>query len=151
MKSFAAFGLSVPVNDDDDSSPASQLYPQIVADGERLFVVWQDTRHGNDNIYAATSVDGGATWSGDLRVSDNSPGATVEMLPELPQELLDEHRVVEPLEAIVPRRERDSPEVFCELGPHTVRVRREVELERPRWARPVRLALHRLRARTRWP
>lgn len=78
-----SYGFSVAVNDDDDGAPASQLYPQVAADGDDVFVVWQDTRHGRDNVYAAMSADGGNTWSGDVRVSDNAAGAIVEMLPEL--------------------------------------------------------------------
>jgi len=77
------YGLSVQVNDDDALTPSSQLYPQLAADGDLVFVVWQDTRNGRDNVYASMSGDGGVTWSGDLRVSDNPDGAIVEMLPEL--------------------------------------------------------------------
>jgi len=77
------YGLSVQVNDDDDASPSTQLYPQMAAEGERIFVVWQDTRHGNDSVYAAYSSDAGVTWSLDTKVSDNAAGAVVEMLPEI--------------------------------------------------------------------
>jgi hypothetical protein len=76
-----AFGVSVQVNDDDSGNPASQLYPRIAAEGDRVYVVWQDTRHGVDNVYGAYSADGGGTWSADVRLSDNAPGAVVEMLP----------------------------------------------------------------------
>jgi len=78
------FGTSVQVSDDDDAMPSSQLYPQIATDGvDTLYVVWQDTRNGNDNVYASMSTDGGLTWSADVHVSDDSPGQNVELLPEL--------------------------------------------------------------------
>lgn len=77
------FGTSVQVNDDDDSTPSSQLFPRVAVQGDRLFVVWQDTRHGNDNIYASVSMDGGATWGADVRVSDNAPGQFVEIFPDI--------------------------------------------------------------------
>ena len=78
-----SFGLSVQVNSDDDSSPSTQLYPQMAADGDRVFLVWQDTRHGSDNVYAAFSADAGVTWSPAVHVSDNPDGAVVEMLPDV--------------------------------------------------------------------
>ncbi|RMF25054.1 MAG: hypothetical protein D6760_02000, partial [Deltaproteobacteria bacterium] len=78
-----SFGPSVQVNDEDDSSPASQSAPRIVADGDRLYVVWQDTREGRDAIYAAMSADGGLTWTADVKVSDNAPGSTTELLPSM--------------------------------------------------------------------
>ena len=76
-----SYGLSVQVNDEDDGSPASQSAPRILADGQKLYVVWQDTREGRDAVYAAMSADGGATWSSDIKVSDNPVGSTTELLP----------------------------------------------------------------------
>jgi hypothetical protein len=78
-----AYGASLQVNSDDSEAPSSQLYPQLAAEGDRVFLVWQDTRHGHDNVYAARSDDAGLTWSAEVRVSDNLPGAIVEMLPEI--------------------------------------------------------------------
>ncbi|TFH31379.1 MAG: hypothetical protein E4H00_03615 [Myxococcales bacterium] len=78
-----AWGSSQQINDDDSATPSSQLYPQMAADGDQVVVVWQDTQHGFDNVYAAVSSDSGVTWSGNLRVSDNAPGAVVEMLPDV--------------------------------------------------------------------
>jgi len=77
------YGLSVQVNSDDDASPSTQLYPQMAAEGDLVFLVWQDTRHGHDNIYAAFSSNGGVTWGPEIKVSDNPAGAVVEMLPEI--------------------------------------------------------------------
>jgi BNR repeat protein len=36
--------------------------------GERMLLVWQDTRAEHDRIYAATSVDAGVTWTPPARV-----------------------------------------------------------------------------------
>jgi predicted amidohydrolase len=89
-----AYGTSTVVNDDDDAAPASQLHPQIAADGDTVYAVWQDTRHGNDNVYGAVSTDAGVTWSADVKVSDDAPGAAVELLPEIAFHR-DERRSVE--------------------------------------------------------
>jgi hypothetical protein len=78
-----AYGLSLQVNSDDDASPSTQLYPQMAAEEDRVFLVWQDTRHGHDNVYAAFSTDAGVTWSPEVKVADNPAGAVVEMLPEI--------------------------------------------------------------------
>ncbi len=78
-----SFGLSVEVNDNDDAAPASQENPKIVAYDQCLSVVWQDTREGRDAIYMAYSTDDGATWSADIKVSDNAPGSATELLPDI--------------------------------------------------------------------
>jgi predicted amidohydrolase len=78
-----AWGSSVQVNADDDLSPSSQLSPRIAADGDSVYAVWQDTRNGADNVYAAFSLDAGQSWSGDIKVSDDAPGARVELLPDV--------------------------------------------------------------------
>jgi hypothetical protein len=77
------YGASIQVNSDDSGSPSSQLYPQMAAEGDSVFLVWQDTRHGHDNVYAAFSADAGTTWSPEVHVSDNPSGTVVEMLPEI--------------------------------------------------------------------
>ena len=82
-RSPTAWGSSLQVNDDDSAAPSSQLFPQMAADGDRVVVVWQDTRHGHDNVYAAVSTDGGVTWSSEVQVCDNPAGAVVEMLPDV--------------------------------------------------------------------
>jgi hypothetical protein len=53
-------------------------FPQIGIDthhGERgrLYVTWSDYRGGDLGVYAATSDDGGATWSKAARVNSNPP------------------------------------------------------------------------------
>lgn len=41
---------------------------RLVRSGDRLLLVWQDTRTGQDRIYAVSSGDGGVTWTSPTRV-----------------------------------------------------------------------------------
>lgn len=44
--------------------------PDIVAMGDNVYAVWKDDRDGNNaSIFFARSIDGGATWSANKRVS----------------------------------------------------------------------------------
>ena len=45
--------------------------PQIQALGNITFVVWQDNRPGNDEIYLRKSSDGGITFGNATNLSDN--------------------------------------------------------------------------------
>jgi hypothetical protein len=45
--------------------------PTIVAAGRDVYVVWSDNRDGNYEIYFKQSNNGGATWSGDVRLTNN--------------------------------------------------------------------------------
>jgi hypothetical protein len=45
--------------------------PSLVTDAEgNLYTVWVDMRNSNLNIYFARSLDGGRTWSDDIKVND---------------------------------------------------------------------------------
>jgi hypothetical protein len=62
---------------------------RVVRAGERLLLVWQDTRTGQDRVYGVTSGDGGVTWTTPVRVdhvpADSQTAATsptVVMSPE---------------------------------------------------------------------
>jgi hypothetical protein len=48
---------------------------QLLQAGNRMLLVWQDTIGGPDRIYAASSSDGGVTWSAPERVDHLPPGA----------------------------------------------------------------------------
>ena len=51
--------------------------PQIAAAGNAVYVVWQDTTPGNDDILFRASVDGGVTF-GDIPNLSNHPGYSFE-------------------------------------------------------------------------
>jgi hypothetical protein len=46
-------------------------YPNIAVSGSNVHVVWADTRDGNGEIYYKRSFDSGATWSSDLRLTND--------------------------------------------------------------------------------
>jgi hypothetical protein len=56
-----------PVRLSNDS--AFSGYPDIAVQGSKAVVVWHDSRHVWPEIYAATSADGGTTWSVPQRVT----------------------------------------------------------------------------------
>ena len=52
-------------------SKGDQCHPDIAVDGDgRLYVVWQDNRNGNWDIFLSTSSDG-TTWSSPVQVTDS--------------------------------------------------------------------------------
>jgi hypothetical protein len=61
----------------DDVGTAAQLNPSIALGpgfagvGNRVYVVWQDQRNGNDDIYLIRSDDGGVSWSPNYFVTDD--------------------------------------------------------------------------------
>ncbi|MGD8623265.1 MAG: CARDB domain-containing protein [Anaerolineae bacterium] len=67
--------LPSPLND--DSGTANQLNPAIavgkhISDTQNhVYVVWQDRRNGNDDIYLAHSDDGGDNWDPNYFVTDD--------------------------------------------------------------------------------
>jgi len=48
---------------------------QLLQDGNRMLLVWQDAIGGPDRIYAASSTDAGVTWSAPERVDHLQAGA----------------------------------------------------------------------------
>ncbi|MGQ9599501.1 MAG: CARDB domain-containing protein [Anaerolineae bacterium] len=65
-----------PLNDDVGS--ANQMNPSIAVGPPRegvgdywIYVVWQDQRNGNDDIYLTRSKDGGFTWGSNYFVTDD--------------------------------------------------------------------------------
>ncbi len=80
----ATWSQPVRVNDDPKGNGVRQLTPDIsVAPNGRVDVVWFDTRTtlpspviprpaGQGDVYYASSTDGGATFSGNRRISDRS-------------------------------------------------------------------------------
>jgi predicted amidohydrolase len=74
-----AFGTNVQVNAADGSN---HQHPRVVAHSGDVYVTWQSNRDGYENIFLAVSHDGGLHWV-ERRVSDNLPGAVVEMRPAI--------------------------------------------------------------------
>ena len=61
------FGNATNLSDNVGNSQS----PQIQALGNITFVVWQDNRTGNDEIYLRKSSDGGITFGNATNLSDN--------------------------------------------------------------------------------
>ncbi|NOZ05028.1 MAG: exo-alpha-sialidase [Chloroflexi bacterium] len=67
----------------DDSFVVDQGHPSLAADAlGHLYLAWQDRRQGHYDIYFATSTNGGATWSANTRVNQDS-GTTDQTAPSL--------------------------------------------------------------------
>ena len=50
---------------------------QIAASGSSVYVVWQDNRHGNNDIFFNRSTDGGSTWlAADVRLDTDPAGSS---------------------------------------------------------------------------
>jgi len=47
-------------------------YPDIAANGQNVYVVWQNGDSGNENVYFRKSPDGGATWNAAKRLTFDS-------------------------------------------------------------------------------
>jgi hypothetical protein len=59
------------------TSPGGSVFgARFVRSGERLLLLWQDNRTGQDRIYAVSSDDGGVTWSPPTRVDHIPPDST---------------------------------------------------------------------------
>lgn len=52
--------------------PAVSSWPSITGNDTAIHVFWQDKRDGNFEIYTKRSMDGGATWEPDTRLSFSS-------------------------------------------------------------------------------
>ncbi len=88
----AAFSANVRVDDTGDGLEtedrigfSNQWRPVVAEDPShtppRLIVVWQDHREGNNDIYLATSSDGGSSWSANQRVDDTGAGPSNQYSP----------------------------------------------------------------------
>ena len=62
------------VNDAD--TLAKENLMAMSSDGNNAFAVWLDVRNGRNEIYGASSTDGGMTWSKNIRIY-HSPDSTV--------------------------------------------------------------------------
>ena len=48
--------------------------PQIAADAHGVYIVFDDVRLGNSNVYITRSTDGGGSWTAPLRINDITTG-----------------------------------------------------------------------------
>ncbi|MFH1050340.1 MAG: T9SS type A sorting domain-containing protein [bacterium] len=56
-------------------------YQKVAAHGKNLYLVWQDNRNANDEIFYMFSKDGGTTWSEEMLLSNNN--VTMSELPSI--------------------------------------------------------------------
>lgn len=55
------------------AASGSQWFPCVGAEGENVYVVWDDGRHGgNGEVYFRRSTDGGTTWEDEVRLTTES-------------------------------------------------------------------------------
>jgi hypothetical protein len=60
-----------------DNSSVGGIYPSMVIAGTMVHLAWTDYRDGNSESYYKRSLDGGATWGPDFRLTaDSSPTYT---------------------------------------------------------------------------
>jgi len=52
-----------------DNLPSDSWTPSVGVSGEAVYAVWTDTRDGNEEEYFKRSIDGGATWGPDTRLT----------------------------------------------------------------------------------
>jgi hypothetical protein len=75
------FGDAVRVSGP-EPSPVADSSPRVAAAGSRVFVVWQSAAPGGlDNVWLATSQDGGQTFGAPVHVSDHPSGSVAELNP----------------------------------------------------------------------
>src|SRR4030042_4707947 len=70
--SVVAYGDTWTKNKRLTNNSSSSMGPAIAAHGSNIYVVWQDTPPGNFEIYFKKSVDAGATWTTDRRLTNNA-------------------------------------------------------------------------------
>jgi hypothetical protein len=76
------FGAALRVSGAEPTA-VSQHAPRVAAWQRRVYVVWHERGPGLENVFVATSRDGGTTFSPPVRVSDNPPGAVAELHPAI--------------------------------------------------------------------
>ncbi len=76
---------TTPVRVNNDAGGANQAEPALALDNvNRIYVVWTDSRNGNNDVFCAKSTDGGLSFSANVRVNDvttnsqSEPDVTVD-------------------------------------------------------------------------
>ncbi len=81
------FGTDVPVNNittGEQTEPSLAIHattavPPVVT----LYAAWTDTQLGNNDIFMATSLDGGATWNASTQVNDPTNESFSQVQPSI--------------------------------------------------------------------
>ncbi len=65
------------VNDDVDKVAQTNKRPALAAVGDLVYLAWRDIRNNDSegDIFFARSTDGGQTWSANIQINDDPPGA----------------------------------------------------------------------------
>lgn len=69
--------------DPDRDTPSNQWDPDLAADRDRLFAVWQDDREGNNDVYFAIGDGTAGTFGPGERVDDTGDGPSAQTRPRL--------------------------------------------------------------------
>jgi hypothetical protein len=70
-----SFSGPVKVNDNGTGKTRQESADVAAGPGSRVYVAWTDNRSGDEDIYLASSDDGGRTFSRNLRVDDGPAGS----------------------------------------------------------------------------
>ena len=80
-------GIAWPASDlklEADTSVNEAGAPQLMVEGNLIYVTWADWRNGLRDVYFQASVDAGATWLGaDVRINTNAAGDSNSTTPTL--------------------------------------------------------------------
>jgi hypothetical protein len=81
----ASFSGDIRLDGGDAAGAADSYSPQLATDGEQVFAVWHDGRHGeNRDIYMNWSDNSGGTWLGSaLRVETDGEGFSDSLYPKV--------------------------------------------------------------------
>lgn len=82
INSRSTFGTDIKIGN--DTADYEQLKPEIeVAGNGNIYVVWEDDREGNWDIFFSRSITNGINWKNNLPVQDNNPTGSYQRDPTL--------------------------------------------------------------------
>src|SRR2546422_1363486 len=83
---------STPLRVNDDIGNVAQAQPRVALDpANNIYIAWTDTRGGTNDIYFSKSINGGASFSANVRVNDVTTNSQSE--PSLALDLVNPHLV----------------------------------------------------------
>ncbi|MHC5064694.1 MAG: sialidase family protein [Planctomycetota bacterium] len=84
LDSGATFMTSDLRLDTDTAGAAQSIDPQIAVVRDEVYVIWEDKRNGESDIYFNRSLNGGANWMfTDMRLDGGQPGAALSYRPRI--------------------------------------------------------------------